>query len=579
MMYVSLLFLSLLYSLGFYAECNDSQYEGSNYKRITIDESYEAIDDIVLSEHFSFQSQVNKENTTYIIKKGFNLENEIIHIPNNCILRFEGGYIYNGVVDFNGCYIEADNHAWIFRNLVDFNNLRECSIKWFGAKGDGATDDTQVFRFVINRDYNSSKISKHNVIYIPSGIYVITDCINPEAYEKEDYAQVSLIGVDGFGISPYEIIDGIKGSNRSVIYCKGRLTGKPFIYAPSLLKHISFRGEDNENRTNYMSFLAKYDETTAISISSKKGYATNREFVDVQVHFFGTGIEEKDSFGGNWNDVEVHGVGYGVKIIPQRSNITMQTINRLEITKCKYDGLLIDSKYNCSIHFEDLICQQANCLYNNKNQKQQYYNIKSNQSISINNGYCENGFNNSNIVNLLLTGGEGKNYTITNFRFLTGIYEFDAPVTIVGSLKSFPAVFKMHSYRSYLNNIVIEDIEDYEKTVMSNVTVRKKAAVINRQFMSFDSAHRPYWNRLSEGEFYYDTDLKQLVYWNGSNWSNLDGVNVDNVKITTTIGDSKTRKDLKLSTKQVGFSFFDTSLNQPVYWTGYKWVDAMGKEL
>ncbi len=533
----------------------------------------------ILSNNKNFSEQVVDKNATYVVRDGFDLKNVSITIPEGVSLVFDGGYISNGTVDFNDCNIEANDNQWIFRNLKDFSNLRKCSIRWFGAKGDGFSDDTPVFKFVVNRDHNSSKLSKHEVVNIPPGVYVITDCINPDAYENENFSQVVMIGNEGAGISPYETIDGIKGSKRAVIYCKGNLKNKPYIYAPAILKHLSFRGEDNGNRANYKVFLPKYDGTTAISISSKSGYATYRELEDVQVHFFGTGIEENDSFGGNWNGVEVHGVGYGVKIMPQRSNITMQTINRLEITKCKYDGLTIDSKYNCLIHFEDLICQHAGCLINTTKYNEKYFNIKSNQSISINNGYCENAYNSPDIVNMHLTGGEGRNYTITNFRFMTGIYDFEAPVTIVGSPKSFPAKFRMHSYRSYLNNIIIDDIEGYEKTVMSNVAVNKKAAVINRQFMSFDTEHRPYWNRLGEGEFYYDTDLKQLVYWNGTNWSNLDGVNVDKVKITATMGDSKTRKSLSLTEKQVGFMFFDTTLNQPVYWTGKKWVDAMGNKL
>lgn len=538
---------------------------------------------VILSNEKTFESQVNQSNSIYIIRNVFDLRKSRVTIPRDCILRFEGGEIKNGVIDFNGCTIDANKNHCIFNNLIDFYNLRECSIKWFGAKGDGVTDDTRVFKFVLDRKHISNAITKSFVVKVPFGVYLITDCINPGAFANESYTKVEIIGDEGPMISPHAVLNEIMGSSRAVLYCKGNLKGVPFIYAPSLLKHLSLRGDDNKNRANYKSFLPKYEETIAIRIAQNEDYATYRRIEDLQVHFFGTGIEENDSYGGDWNNVEVYCNGYGVKIIPRRSTITMQTITGLHISKCKYDGLLVEAplrNYKSLIHFENLICEHADILNNPDSPNEQtYYNIRSNTSISINNGYSENSHNRSDVVNVLLTGGEGALYTLTNFRFLSGTYEFYAPAVIIGSVKSYSARFNMHSFRSNIMNIYIDSLEGYERTNLHNVTVGNKQAVVEKPFASYSSKDRPYWNKMEAGEFYYDTDLNQLVYWNGENWSNLDGVNISGVTISQVIGDSSKRRALVLTKEQVGFRFFDTSLKKPLWWSGIEWVDAMGQRV
>ena len=76
------------------------------------------------------QEMINEPNTIYEIRYDFDLNGETINIPEGCILKFEGGRIVNG--DINGTlgneYLKPE---------------------WFGAKGDGVTNDYQAIKVCI----------------------------------------------------------------------------------------------------------------------------------------------------------------------------------------------------------------------------------------------------------------------------------------------------------------------------------------------------------------------------------------------------------------------------------------------
>lgn len=89
-----------------------------------------------------------KTGKTYVIKGHNILRGDTITIPKNCILKFEDGIIEgNGVIIGNGSLISASLHR-IFGNNITLSgnwNVSEVYPEWFGAVGNGVSDDTKAF--------------------------------------------------------------------------------------------------------------------------------------------------------------------------------------------------------------------------------------------------------------------------------------------------------------------------------------------------------------------------------------------------------------------------------------------------
>lgn len=99
---------------------------------------------LVESVNTLVQTMINKSNTIYVIQYDFIL-GEDITVPDNCVLDFDGGSI-------SGAYTITGQNTDINASLVKiFNtnvtlsgswNVVEAYPEWFGAKGDGVTNDT-----------------------------------------------------------------------------------------------------------------------------------------------------------------------------------------------------------------------------------------------------------------------------------------------------------------------------------------------------------------------------------------------------------------------------------------------------
>lgn len=120
------------------------------------------------------QDMINKSNTIYVIQYDFILC-ENITIPTNCVLEFYGGSI-------SGAYTLTGTNTGINAGLVKiFNtniildgtwNLIETYPEWFGAKGDGVTDNSDILQKCIDFSYNN-RIS----IILQKGLYRVTKTI------------------------------------------------------------------------------------------------------------------------------------------------------------------------------------------------------------------------------------------------------------------------------------------------------------------------------------------------------------------------------------------------------------------
>lgn len=84
------------------------------------------------------------------------------------------------------------------------------------------------------------------------------------------------------------------------------------------------------------------------------------------------------------------------------------------------------------------------------------------------------------------------------------------------------------------------------------------------------------------GEMYICTDLNDSVYvpiFNmGSDvWVDSIGRIIDSNYSIVNSGNTNSRPTL--GSKQIGFYYYDTSINKPIYWNGTKWVDNTGNDI
>lgn len=116
------------------------------------------------------QEMINEPNTIYEIRYGFDLNNQTITIPEGCVLRFNGGSISNGIINFSNTTLSGDIN--ITSNVTGniLNNF--ANIIWFGAKEN--TDSTHAIQNAINvcnRVY-IPKVSEGALFIIQEDIYI-----------------------------------------------------------------------------------------------------------------------------------------------------------------------------------------------------------------------------------------------------------------------------------------------------------------------------------------------------------------------------------------------------------------------
>ena len=122
---------------------------------------------IVLNSNGLLSAQLNKSNCIYEIKKKFDLQGSLIQLPDNVVLSFKGGSFYNGSISGNNTQIEAPIEP-IFCN-IDLQGKWKNEYyypEWFGAVGDGKSDDTESIRQTIH-------VAGRNKVVFQSKTYIV----------------------------------------------------------------------------------------------------------------------------------------------------------------------------------------------------------------------------------------------------------------------------------------------------------------------------------------------------------------------------------------------------------------------
>ena len=88
------------------------------------------------SKNVLAQEMISDANTIYEIRYDFDLNGATITVPDNCVLKFNGGSIDNGTLKGTGTMLEANLYQIFGENLVFSGtfNIDEVYAEWWGAK-------------------------------------------------------------------------------------------------------------------------------------------------------------------------------------------------------------------------------------------------------------------------------------------------------------------------------------------------------------------------------------------------------------------------------------------------------------
>lgn len=145
------------------------------------------------------QSMVSKENTIYIIQYNYSLNYQTITIPEGCVLQFEGGSISNGTLSGNNTIISSQvyNIFNINTTLANSWNIPEIYPEWFGAIGNGITDDTTAMQLAINSGSPKLKLT--------SNVYLVSNLTCNRSVEIEGNNNMLLFNSDKYMTVDYHI--------------------------------------------------------------------------------------------------------------------------------------------------------------------------------------------------------------------------------------------------------------------------------------------------------------------------------------------------------------------------------------
>lgn len=224
------------------------------------------------------QQAFSKANTIYEIRDVFDLNGKKIIIPNNCVLKFEGGKLKNGTIVFNSSIIEGSPS---FDNLELYGTIQNDRLinTWFGiAQNDTKTNNDKKWNTFIQASRELGVKA-----FILEGEYSLFSQLNLTA-------GTVIIGV------PRKTTLWYRGSSNSSCF---------FVTGANHLENLILR-RPQDTRMNHQAIGIR------IGDAEKKITSTASRFINLECHHFYIGMKFEYCWNNMAHNIETDWNVYGV---------------------------------------------------------------------------------------------------------------------------------------------------------------------------------------------------------------------------------------------------------------------------
>lgn len=279
----------------------------------------------------AIRSKFDRTNVIYKITRDIDLGHGILTIPAGCTLDFQGGSFTNGNIVFNNTKLMGSINFSSSITPSGEIDMPEVNVKWFGAKGNGVTDDTKVLNWAFNIK---------NPILIPNGIYNITNLV----FESNVYSKI-IRGTDFYLNNHYRgVVLNHKGSGKMLEFKDDS--------SVITIENIIFNGNAD---TTYAIYVNDDKSTTFFSLNNFaiRG-TTNREM---------SGIRFGQGYAISLSNFELENLN--VALVTERNNVNWLTPisiggnSKSYIIRC---NKVFSFQTGSGIHFNQVLMEACDLL-------------------------------------------------------------------------------------------------------------------------------------------------------------------------------------------------------------------------
>lgn len=511
----------------------------------------------VMTQAFFQDSQGNElTNTVFVIQYDYTLT-ENVTIPARCTLEFDGGSI-------SGTYTITGNKTVLSADIVKIFSSEtiisgtwdaaEAYPEWFGAKGDGVTDDTNAIQSTIENFVVCLLSTNYKLGH---ALRIEHDVILRGTKDAElfvDNTGVLILNTENFIVESFKIKSNVNNYTNNIIEV-GRKTRTPGVNGFKTKKLI-------QNIIIQIPYDASYRDSVGILL-----YDTNNlglydvlvnncyiSGVDIAIKFYvnpgniNSNVIQNCCFHANKKAISFVRGSSGTIQCNKVINCNFQNIDSLEYSE-GYNAIDIpyaEYVYNnvIDIYPWDLKCD----LYTKGSSLGTIGHNVSNTKVVT--GYCEQG-------RYVFIGTVSKGGIYGRESFMYKVTWDEGYYIISGYVKS-------------TLDVIVETCDFYPTQEYKNISVSDLEVYIHK---GTDAVYFYLKNLPSQGFRVESTSIGTLLY---TKTVTEDKLNVSLLELLASGKRKSGNSTLRPTTPRKYFEYFDTTLNKPIYWTGTAWVDATG---